>query len=165
MLTLRAVNHTFRSTHFSFRLNFGCNFRRICSAGHLSKAPGEKAWKKEMNLHCFRFSLVNSRLLLLFDQLNVAIGNEVQWKIVKFTAKVVTSKSNSKWSRNSKHKVFNYDLRRKKLKKISSAMCKFFVMILILLTILCNYLMINLYKCLWVFCGVSFYLRSIWFIF
>lgn len=34
---------------------------------------------------------------------------------------------------------------------LNSAMCKLVVMILIALTLLCNYLMIVFYKCLWVF--------------
>lgn len=40
---------------------------------------------------------------------------------------------------------------KKSIERFISAMCKLVVMILILLTLLCNYLMIVFYKCLWVF--------------
>lgn len=83
------------------------------------------------------------RVRVCYEQLSVSSW-ALQWKIIKFIAKVVINKWNSKWW-SSDH----WDCERAVTERITgSAMCKLVIMVLILLTLLCNYLMIVCYKCL-----------------
>lgn len=141
--TLLTVNHTSRSTHFLVSRKF--NRKRVYNCKATQESEHEK--KRQFAL----FSFVNLRLPLqrpverrIGVKCNEKSSNSLQ-KILQ--ASQIQSESVT-LSINFVMISESWSVSERK----PSAMCKVFVMILVILTLLCNYLMINLYKCLWVSC-------------
>jgi hypothetical protein len=96
---------------------------------------------------CYESLCVRSRSGSGSAMSNRQIYSNSCFKQVKFKVKSAPS-SAQLWSAVRENKRAKWSER---INNSISAMCKLFVMILILLTLLCNYLMIVFYKCLWVF--------------